>query len=261
MTSVICDFDETTGIGRITLNRPEVLNALDVATARAFQAAVRSLTERAGLRVVVIGGAGRSFAAGGDVQSFAAGGPDKTGEVVHATLDALNPAIIALRQHPAPVITAVQGVAAGAGLSLAVSGDLVVAENGARFVVAYDRIGATPDCGLTWFLPRRVGRGLAFRMMMTGATLDAGAALTAGLVDEVAPAGGLGDAVTALATRIAAGPTQSYGHFKRLMDSGASLAQQLEDERAAFADSIHTEDFSEGTSAFLEKRQPRFIGQ
>lgn len=261
MTLVLTEFDATTGIGRLTLNRPDVLNALDVPTARAFLAAVRLLTAKPGLRVIVLSGAGRSFAAGGDVGSFTAGGIERAAEVIHHLLDALNPAILALRQTPAPVITAVRGAAAGAGLSLAISGDLVVAEDRARFVIAYDRIGAPPDCGLSWFLPRRVGRGLAFEMMLTSRCLTAAEALAHHLVDFTASEAEFAGVVNDLAIRVAAGPTRAFGHYKALLDSGLDLAAHLEAERKGFTSCTQTDDFAEGVQAFMAKRDPIFTGQ
>lgn len=261
MEPVLSDFDADTGIGRITLNRPEVLNALDVASAQAFLRAVRTLTTTPGLRAVVLAGAGRAFAAGGDVASFTANGIERAPEVIHALLDPLNTAVVALRRHQAPVITAVRGVAAGAGLSLALSGDLIVAESRARFVVAYDRVGAPPDCGLSWFLPRRVGRGLAFDMMLTGRSLSAAEALDCRLVDRVETAEAFDAAVDALARRVASGPTQAFGHYKALLDAGLGLADHLEAERHAFIATTRSEDFAEGVEAFTGKREPVFKGR
>lgn len=260
MPLVLNEFDAGTGIGRLTLNRPDVLNALDVPTARAFLDSVRDLTAKPGLRAIVLSGAGRAFAAGGDVASFTANGIETAPGVIHALLDALNPAILALRQHPAPVITAVRGAAAGAGLSLAIAGDLVVAEQSARLVVAYDRIGVSPDCGMSWFLPRRVGRGLAFEMMLTGRNLTAAEALAVRLVDKVAPEDQFDIAVNELATRVASGPTQAFGQYKGLLDGGFDLAGHLEAERQGFIACTSTADFAEGIDAFITKRKAIFQG-
>lgn len=261
MSLVLTEFDTATGIGRLTLNRPEVLNAIDASAARALLAAVRELTMKPGLRVIVVSGAGRAFAAGGDVASFTAKGIGSAPQIVHELLDALHPAILALRRHPAPVITAVRGAAAGAGLALALSGDLLVAEEGARFVIAYDRIGASPDCGTSWFLPRRVGRGVAFQMMLTSRNLDAAEALATGLADRVAPAGGLESTVDELAALVASGPTQAYGRYKALLDGNLDLAEHLEAERDSFIAGTQTADFAEGVAAFIGKRKPVFSGR
>jgi 2-(1,2-epoxy-1,2-dihydrophenyl)acetyl-CoA isomerase len=251
-------FDAASGIARITFNRPEVLNALDVATAVAFREATERAVAHEGIRCIVLAGAGRAFVAGGDVASLAG----DSAAVVNALLDALHPAILALRACPAPVLAVVQGAAAGAGLSLVLGADLVVAGEGARFLIAYDRIGASPDCGATWFLPRKVGRTRAFEMMLLGPVLDAEAARQAGIVSQVAPAADLERLADEIARRIASGPTRAYGRFKRLIDDAhaAPLADQLEAERRAFVDATETADFREGTQAFLGKREPAFRG-
>lgn len=252
-------FDAATGIARISFNRPEVLNAIDIATAEAFREAVTRTVERAGLRCILLSGAGRAFVAGGDVGSFG----DDPAAVVDRLLGALHPAILALRACRAPVVAVVQGPAAGAGLSLALAADIVLASEKARFVIAYDRIGAPPDCGGTWFLARRVGRGRAFAMMLLGQALDASAALAAGIADEVVPQAELEARAEQLAARIAAGPTGAYGSFKRLIDEAlaAPLETQLESERRAFLAATRTADFREGAAAFLAKREPVFRGE
>lgn len=259
---VTAGFDPATGIGRITFNRPDVLNALNVAMARDFLAAVQDVTGRQGLRCIILSGAGRAFVAGGDVASFA-GGAEKAGPVVDALLDALNPAIAALRTADAPVVASVRGAAAGAGLSLMMAADLVVAAEGSRFLMAYDRLGTSPDCGATWFAPRLLGRARTMELILLGTTLDAAQALSWGLVNEVVAADALDARVEELAARLAAGPTLAYGKSKRLVDAalGAPLADQLEAERAAFLAGTVTADFAEGTSAFVAKRAAAFTGK
>ena len=260
--TVIVGHDAASGIARIVLNRPQVLNAVDVAMARAFAAAVEDVAGRDGVRAIVVAASGRAFVAGGDVAAFGAD-PSTSAGVVDAILDAMHPAILRLRAQDAPVIAAVRGAAAGAGLSLVLAADLVVAEEGARFVVAYDRIGASPDCGGTWFLPRKVGAALAAEMMLLGRTLDATEAKAAGIVNVVAPQGGLDAAAAELAGRVAQGATRAFGHFRRLADAALStpLAGQLEAERACFVASTATADFREGVAAFLGKRKPAFRGE
>lgn len=259
---VSCLIDPATGIATLRFERPEVLNALDLATARAFAAAVERVTRDPGVRVIVLSGAGRAFMAGGDVGSFAVAGED-VAAVVHGLLDAVHPAVLALRAAPAPVVALVRGAAAGAGFSFVLGADVVVAEETAAFLVAYDRLGATPDCGGTWFLERRVGRARAFELMLTGRRLTAIEARDIGIVTEVVPAGELEARGQALAETIARGPTQAFGRFKRLLDEAPSrrLAEQLEAERAAFVAGTGTADFREGVSAFLAKRPPSFQGR
>lgn len=260
--TVIVEHEAQTGIVRIVLNRPQVLNAVDVAMARAFAAAVEDVAARGQVRAIVIAATGRAFVAGGDISAFGAD-PSASAGVVDAILDAMHPALLRLRAQNAPVIAAVRGAAAGAGLSLALAADLVVAEEGAKFIVAYDRLGVSPDCGGTWLLPRKVGAALAAEMMLLGRHLDAAEAKDAGIVNVVAPPGGLDEAVADLAGRVASGPTRAYGHFRRLADAAFTtpLADQLEAERAAFLDCTQTADFREGAAAFLARRRPVFSGR
>jgi 2-(1,2-epoxy-1,2-dihydrophenyl)acetyl-CoA isomerase len=249
-------------IARLSLNRPEVLNAIDVPLARALNEQVQALARHDGLRCVVLEGAGRAFAAGGDLGRFAEDF-DRTGTVVDELLDALHPAILALQALDLPVLAAVQGAVAGAGLSLMAGCDLVVAAEGTRFVTAYDRVGASPDCGGTWWLPRLLGPRRAAQFYLLGETLDATQALSLGLVNRVVPAAELGAQSDAWARLLAAGPTRAFGHFRRLIRQAgqATLAEQMEAERAAFGAATRTQDFREGVSAFLSKRPPRFAGR
>lgn len=258
---VIVEHDPATSVARIVLNRPEVLNAVDVAMARAIAAAVEDVAGRAGVRAIIIAARGRAFVAGGDISAFGSD-PSTSATVINDILDAMHPAILGLRRQDAPVIAAVGGAAAGAGLSLALAADLVVAEEGAKFIVAYDRLGVSPDCGGTWFLARKVGPALAAEMMLLGRTLDAAEAKAAGLVSFVVPQGGLDDAVAELAARVAKGPTRAFGHFRRLNDAATTepLAGHLEAERAAFVACTETDDFREGVAAFLGKRAAGFRG-
>ena len=243
------------------LNRPEVLNAVDVAMAKAIAAAIDDLAARPGVRAIVLAAEGRAFVAGGDISAFGAD-HTRSAEVVNAILDAMHPAIVALRMQDAPVIAAIKGVAAGAGLSLALAADLVVAEEGTKFVVAYDKLGVSPDCGGTWFLARKVGAARAAEMMLLGRTLDAAEAKEAGIVNIVAAQGRLEEETAALAAKVASGATRAFGHFRRLSDAAITepLAGHLEAERAAFLDCTGTKDFREGVAAFLGKRKPDFHG-
>jgi 2-(1,2-epoxy-1,2-dihydrophenyl)acetyl-CoA isomerase len=258
---VLNEIDSDRGIATIRFNRPDVLNAIDTATARAFREAVRAVTARHDVRCIILAGAGRAFMAGGDVATFAADIANVP-NVANDMLDALHPAILALREGDAPVIAAVRGAAAGAGFSLMLAADITVAEEGSRFLIAYDRLGASPDCGATWFLPRRLPRGRALELMLLGEALTAQEAAAVGLVAKVVAAGTLDDEVWQIACKIASGPTRAYGEFRRLIDEapGRSLAAHLEAERRAFVAAAGTADFREGVEAFLAKRLPRFVG-
>ena len=249
------------GIAYLTVNRPEVLNAIDVSTAWAISESVQALNGDVTVRCIVLRGAGRAFIAGGDLARFAEDF-DKAAEVVDELLDALHPAILSLRSHAAPVVASVHGAVAGAGLSLMSACDLVIAAEGTRFMVAYDRVGASPDCGGTYFLPRVVGRRRAAEFMFLSDVWTAESALQAGLVNRVVPLERLAAETERVAVKIAAGPTQAYGAFKRLLDTGerSGLADHLERERAAFKAATKTADFRAGVSAFLSKGTPEFTG-
>ena len=261
MKPVEIEIDAVSGIARISLNRPEVLNAIDLDLARAFRDCVLPLQEIRGLRCVVLKGNGRAFMAGGDVSGFAESF-DQAGQIIGDLLAALNPAIEALRNLDAPVLAAVQGAAAGAGLALVSACDIVVAAESTKFLMAYDRIGGVPDCGATYFLPRILGVRKAAQLMLLSETMTAAEAKEAGLVNFVVPDDGLSAEVERLAQKIATGPTRSFGHYKRLVQSGFdnSLHDQLEAERAAFINATKTQDFRAGVSAFLTKKKPDFTG-
>lgn len=249
------------GVGYLTLNRPEALNAIDIPTAEAIRDATADLAAR-DLRCLVLRGAGRAFVAGGDVKRFA-DDFTRSADVIDALLDCLHPAILALQALDAPVVASVHGAVAGAGLSLMAGADLIVAAESTRFLMAYDRIGAAPDCGGTWFLPRRLGRANAARLMLLGETWDADRALAAGLVDRVVPDADLAAATAELAAQLAARPTRALGAWKRLTAAAFAtpLAQHLEAERAAFRTATGTKDFREGVTAFLARREPAFTGR
>ncbi|HSW12121.1 MAG TPA: enoyl-CoA hydratase-related protein [Solimonas sp.] len=255
-------FDAASGIARVTVNRPQVLNALDVPTARAIHDAIRPLRGDAAVRCIVLGGAGRAFIAGGDLARFAEDF-GQAANVVDELLDALHPAIEILRNHDAPVLASVHGAVAGAGLSLMAACDLAVAAEGTRFLLAYDRIGAAPDCGGSWFLPRLLGERRAAELMLLGETWDVDTALRMGLVNRVVPADDLESTTQALAQRLAAGPTRAYGVYKRLSAQAYSrpLSQQLECEREAFKAATRTADFRASVTAFLSRTTPQFSGR
>jgi len=258
---LLTDFDPRTGIARLTFNRPGVLNAIDVPLARALLDASRELAAcGAQVRCVVLIGNGRAFMAGGDIDGFRDG---RAAWSVNALLDALHPAILTLRALDAPIVAAVRGAAAGAGLSLALLADLVLAEDTARFILAYDRLGTVPDCGGSWCLPRKVGSGRASELMLLGRTLSAAEAHAWGIVTSIAPAAEFDTALETMAAQLAAGPTRAFGAFRRLLDhsAGQPLSAHLEAERDAFLALLETEDFNEGVAAFSEKRLPHFQGR
>ncbi|MFY0634007.1 MAG: enoyl-CoA hydratase/isomerase family protein [Vannielia sp.] len=253
-------FDEATGLGQITLARHDALNALNQPMADGFAAAVDNLTGRPGLRAIHIAAEGRAFAAGGDLSTF--GGADEAPGVIDALLSALHPALVALAACPVPVITAVQGTAAGAGFALALAGDIILASEAARFAVAYTLLGGTPDCGMTHGLARRIGPARTLEMLLEAQVLTAEEAAARGIVTRVLPAEGFDAAARAASATLAAGPTRAFAGCKALMATPPRpLAEQLEAERQTFVATASTPDFVEGVSAFVARRAPSFTGQ
>lgn len=254
--------DVVDGVARLTLNRPDASNALSLELAEALAEATNELAVADDLRVVLLRGAGPRFCAGGDVKAFAASG-DALGEHLGAILDALHRAVSDLAELDAPVVAAVQGSAAGAGLSLVLGADLVVAATSARFVLAYTGIGLVPDGGSTWYLARLVGLRRATELALTNRVLDADEALAWGLVTRVVSDDELDTAAETLVTQLAAGPAGAFASTKRLLRRSlqASLAEQLGDEAIAMVRAGESADGQEGVQAFVEKRPPQFLGE
>ncbi len=242
----------------IRLNRPDVLNAFNAALHDAFAAALKE-ARADDVRAVVITGAGRGFCVGQDLTEFREA-PGDIGERLRA---GYHPNILAIRTLEKPVIAAVNGPAAGAGLSLACACDVRIASDEATFVPAFVNIGLVPDSGGTFFVRRLLGYARAFEWLTSGRRLSAAEAHGWGLVSEVVPAAELAARAAALAAEAAAMPTRAIGMTKRLLDHAetATLEQQLEREAQLQAAATQTEDFREGVAAFLEKRPPRFAGR
>lgn len=251
-------FRANASVATITLNRPDALNALNASMRRELGAALKACGRDAAVRAVVLTGAGRGFCAGADLRG---GGGEREFRRVLST--EYNPLIEAIRNLGKPIIASVNGVAAGAGVSLALAADLVVAAEDARFVPAFNRIGLVPDSGLTRTLVRALGRHRAFEILMGERQLSATEAHGAGLVAAVVPADRLTDATRELAGRLANGPTRGIALTKRLINLGedASLAEGLAAEAALQEIAGRTEDHAEGVAAFGEKRDPEFRGQ
>jgi 2-(1,2-epoxy-1,2-dihydrophenyl)acetyl-CoA isomerase len=220
----------------------------------------RALTDPGDARAVLLVGTGPSFCTGGDVRAFSAGGdPAATVRELAVTLHQM---LLALVRTPLPVVAAVQGWAAGAGMSLVCASDVPVAGDSTRLRPAYPAIGYSPDGGLTWTLPRIVGAGRARQILLGDLVLDAPAALAAGLVARVVPDAEVAATAEATARQLAAGPTAAYGRIKQLLrDSAtAALEDQLEAEAAGIAASAAHQEGREGVAAFLDRRPPRFAG-
>jgi 2-(1,2-epoxy-1,2-dihydrophenyl)acetyl-CoA isomerase len=244
------------GVQTITLNRPEKLNAFTRAMHAELHAALEEARDPA-VRAVVITGAGRGFSAGQDLGAFGEAGD--VGAMLRATYH-VN--VLAIRSLEKPVIAAVNGVCAGAGLSLACACDIRLASDAAFFVPGFVGIGLIPDSGGTYFLQRLLGTPRAFEWMTSNRRLTAAEAHAWGLVSEVVEAESLAARVAERAAELAAGPTRAIALTKRLYDDAATatLEQQLEREAEAQAEAAQTNDFREGVAAFGEKREPRFTG-
>jgi 2-(1,2-epoxy-1,2-dihydrophenyl)acetyl-CoA isomerase len=242
----------------LTLDRPDALNALNATLRGELLAALKAAARDDEVRAVVITGAGRGFCAGADLRGGA--GERAFRRVLR---DEYNPLIEAIRRLPKPVVASVNGVAAGAGVSLALAADVVIASEEARFVPAFDRIGLVPDSGLARILVRALGRHRAFELLVGQRPLPAAEAKAMGLMATVVPAEALAAETRSLAARLAAGPTVGIGLTKRLLNAAedATLTESLDFEAALQDLAGRTDDHAEGVAAFSEKRDPAFTGR
>jgi enoyl-CoA hydratase/carnithine racemase len=253
-------------IGTLTLDRPDVLNAMSPEMIGELVTAAAWLADRAPLRALIVTGAGRAFSAGGDVNWFKRGLEEAEGELpaeVRRGADVLHQAIVDFRRIPCPVIAAVNGVAAGAGFSLALMCDTRIASEDAGFVCAYGRIGASPDGGMTYFLPRMLGPSRAIELLLNDPLLSAEQAREMGIVAEVVSADELLGRARDKAEKLAAKAPHYVRTSKRLIAASLdnTLADHLQLERHGIADSMATEDLREGVTAFIEGREATFTGQ
>ena len=247
-------------VATITLDRPEALNALTVPVKVALREALERLAVDRAVRAVILTGAGRAFCAGQDLAERER--PDAAPLDVELR-ERYNPIILALRAMGQPVIAAVNGVAAGAGASIAFACDLRIAAEDARFVLAFGRIGLVPDSGATWFLPRLIGQARAAELALVGDPISADEALRIGLVSRVVPKDELLPQARALADRIAAGAPMAVALTKGALERAATidLETALEGEAKLQGIAGASADHAEGLAAFREKRAPRFTGQ
>jgi 2-(1,2-epoxy-1,2-dihydrophenyl)acetyl-CoA isomerase len=259
---VVTGIDAESGIGTITFNRPQVLNALDGEAIASFRGACERLADDAAARVVVLRGAGPAFLSGGDVAVFHAS-IAQAPQLAGRTIADLNAAILVLRRMPKPVLAVVHGAVAGAGLSIMAAADLAIAADNTRFALAYSRIGASPDGGATYFLPRIVGLRKALELTLLADPFDAVVARDLGLLNWVVPSDQLDAQAAQIARRLAEGPAIAYAETKRLLNESFDngLPAQLAAESGAFVECVKSRDFAEGVAAFVEKRAAKFGNQ
>jgi 2-(1,2-epoxy-1,2-dihydrophenyl)acetyl-CoA isomerase len=249
-------------VATITLNRPDALNSLTIAAKQALLDALRQATEDPAVRAVVLTGAGRAFCAGQDLREhaalLAAGDPAPLTTV----RDHYNPIVLALAEMPKPVVAAVNGIAAGAGASLAFAADFRIAAERASFLLAFANVGLTLDSGASWLLPRLIGHARATALAMLAEPVTTTHALEMGLINAVVPDDTVLTAATELATSLAAGPTVAYAAIKESIRYAwtATLAESLEKEAELQARAGATDDHRNATQAFLNRERATFVG-
>lgn len=255
-------FEVKDGVGLIRLNRPEDNNAITLEMAQELLDAALRCDEDSAVRAVVLTGSGKMFCAGGDLKAFAAQGENVSRHMKQVT-QVFHAAISRFNWMDAPVIGAVNGTAAGGGLSLALATDIAIVAASAKFTMAYTKIGLVPDGGSTYFLARLVGLRRAKEMALLNPVLSAEQALEWGLINQVVPDDQVLPAALDLAQKLAQGPTRAFGKAKRLILAGAteSLESQMERESRGIAAMVGGADGQEGIAAFLGKRNPRFTGR
>ena len=262
--------DITGGIATLTLNAPERLNALSPQMLEEANAALDALAANDEVRVLILTGAGRAFCAGADLSAGGGGSgkpqtPEERGEATRVAMHrAFNPLVKKVADMPVPTISAVNGVAAGGGYGLALSTDLVIAAESAKFILVFTpQLGLIPDMGASWHAPRRLGRAKAMAVAFFGDRMSAADAVKEGLIWRAVPDADLMSEVQAVAETLAAGPTKAYAEVRKAFDlaSRQSLHDHLDYEAETQPILIATEDYVEGVKAFLQKRKPAFKGK
>lgn len=246
----------------ITLNRPDRMNAFTAQLHDDINAGF-DRAEAEGARAILVTGAGRGFSAGQDLRERERPTAEQRPDLTVFLRERYNPLILRMRAMSLPIVMAINGVAAGAGMGFALAGDILIAGRSASFLQAFIRLGLVPDAGNTYFLPRLVGMAKARAMAMLGEPIPAELAEAWGLIWKVVDDDALMDEARALAARLAAGPTRGYGLTKQVFEASLdnSLSAQLDLERDLQYQAGHTEDYLEGVTAFLEKRKPAYRGE
>ena len=254
--------DRRGGELRITLNRPDTMNAWNKLFGQELRAAVDEAARDDAVRAVTITGAGRAFSSGADLKAGFDATPEGHPDIESVLHEVYHPIITGLRRLPKPVLAAVNGPAVGIGASLALASDLIVASESAYFLLAFVNIGLVPDGGSSLLLPERVGLTRATEMAMLGERIPAPKALEWGLINRVVPDDGFEQAIDDLGARLASGPTKAYAGIKLQLNSWlfGRMAEQLDLEASLQQQSAASGDFLEGVQAFLEKRPAAFGG-
>jgi 2-(1,2-epoxy-1,2-dihydrophenyl)acetyl-CoA isomerase len=250
--------ERSDSLATITLDRPETGNAIDVPMAQALLQAALDCAADPNIRCVILTGAGQMFCAGGDIKAFSHA--DDAGLLIERITAPLHMAIARLARMDKPLVTAINGAAAGAGFGLALLGDVAIAARSAKFTVAYGALGVSPDAGTSWFLPRLVGLRQAQRLALTGERIDAAEAERIGLVTRAVEDDTFGAEVSAIAQRLAQQSASALGRTRALLHQSYSngLETQLEREAETIAKSARGADGQEGIAAFVQKRKPSF---
>ncbi|MDH6221519.1 2-(1,2-epoxy-1,2-dihydrophenyl)acetyl-CoA isomerase [Streptomyces pseudovenezuelae] len=247
------------GLARVTLRRGQAGNAIDLETARGLLDAARAC-ERAAVRAVLLTGEGKSFCVGGDLGEFSRLSGEALEKHLVAVTDALHDALRTFASIDAPMVAAVQGAVAGAGIGLAAAADVTLAADNVTFTAAYTGVGYSPDAGVSWRLPRLVGPKRAVELLLTNRRVPAAEAATIGLVSRVVAFGELAAEAERTAEALRRGPTSAFGATRRLVASGqtADLTRHLDEEARALAAAAASDEGREGVAAFLDKRGPDF---
>lgn len=257
-------FEKEGAVAKITLNRPESLNAINLTLGDELLRTITDIAHDETIRAVIITGQGKkAFCAGGDVNEMLESKGKRPPTLFKKLTHNVHAVVSGITRMKKPVICGVNGVAAGAGFSLAIACDIVIASERARFTFAYPHIGLSPDGGATLFLSRLVGLRKAIELYYENPIINSEEALEIGLINQVVPDDELDERVKSHAEMLASGPTYAFGRTKRLFHGGLvnSLETHLEEERQAIADCSDTEDFQSGVSAFANKTKPEFSGK
>jgi 2-(1,2-epoxy-1,2-dihydrophenyl)acetyl-CoA isomerase len=249
------------GVCSITLNRPEVFNSFNEELSADFIDALKKANKDEAIRVIIISGSGKAFCSGQDLKDIK--NSTDTRSISDSVIRRYNPMILAIREMAKPVICKLNGVAAGAGASLALACDIIIAAETASLIEVFANVGLVPDSGSSFFLPRIVGYNKAFELITLASKVTAKEALDLGIIYKVVAPEELNNAVNELAQRYASGPTKTYGMIKKMLNKAytANLSDMLQYEAQCQDIAGKSEDYKEGVAAFIEKRKPAFKGK